>query len=145
MKHFVFVGHYVFGIGPAEVSGLLARIRDSNQRHGLTGALLYDDGNIMQIIEGPDDEVDAVRSKLRVDPRLGDIIDLHLGQSEVRMFPDWPMASGPCALQLSANWTPVHGHQGADPSNVVKDLPEMIAGLMLSFDSRRRSFGLYPR
>lgn len=142
VKHFVFVGYYPHGTGPAEVVALLARIRANNKRDGITGVMLYDEGSVMQVVEGPDEAVDALCKRLRGDRRIGDIIDLHTEHSDSRLFPGWPMGCGPDVYHLGPDWTPAQGLAFAEPSDVLKRLPPMIGGLLHSFDSRRRAPGV---
>lgn len=41
----------------AELADLLKSARDNNQRHDITGMLLYKDNNFIQILEGPEQAV----------------------------------------------------------------------------------------
>lgn len=75
----------------AELSDLLAVSRRNNAGMGITGMLLYKDGNFMQVLEGEEAAVRALYARITGDPRHGGEIVLHQGYSERRQFPDWSM------------------------------------------------------
>lgn len=70
---------------------MLMQIRPLNLRSGVTGMMLYRDGNIIQTIEGPDEAVTALFDKIRDDPRHKDVIVLLKETVEKRQFPEWSM------------------------------------------------------
>jgi len=78
-----------------EDSELEALLRDSsrnNLRDDITGMLLYKGGNIMQVLEGPEDKVLALVDKLRHDSRhfgLQVLLRSHIAE---RQFDQWAMA-----------------------------------------------------
>ena len=53
--------------------------------------LLYKDGNFMQVLEGDEDTVRALSTKIADDPRHRGLITLLQGPREERQFPDWSM------------------------------------------------------
>ena len=55
---------------------LLAVARRNNPRAGVTGQLLYKDGNFMQLIEGDEAAVRALFARIERDPRHGGVIVL---------------------------------------------------------------------
>jgi hypothetical protein len=75
-----------------ELERLLAVARASNGRYRITGALMYSDGNFLQVLEGPDDAVQRVYAKICQDPRHRGILCLLSRPIEARSFPDWSMA-----------------------------------------------------
>lgn len=74
-----------------ELGDLLARSRSNNARLGVTGMLLYKDGNFMQVLEGEEEVVRGLYAKISADPRHRGEIVLHQGSSEGRSFPEWTM------------------------------------------------------
>ncbi|CAN5591030.1 MAG: BLUF domain-containing protein [Actinomycetota bacterium] len=74
-----------------ELDELLAVSRENNARLGITGMLLYKDGNFMQVLEGDEGEVRALYGKISSDPRHGGEMTLHKSHSDGRSFPDWTM------------------------------------------------------
>jgi Sensors of blue-light using FAD len=71
--------------------GLLDQARSNNDRDGLTGLLLYRDGNFMQTIEGPEAAIARLLSRLEVDPRHTGLSVLLSGEREDRRFDEWSM------------------------------------------------------
>jgi hypothetical protein len=70
---------------------MLTKIRPLNQQQGITGMMLYRDGNIIQTIEGPDDVVMNVFKKIEADVRHKDVMVLLKESVERRQFPEWSM------------------------------------------------------
>lgn len=75
----------------SDLEELLATSRDNNARAGITGMLLYKEGNFMQVLEGEEEAVRAVYDKIGEDPRHRGEITLQEGFTEERQFPDWSM------------------------------------------------------
>jgi hypothetical protein len=63
-----------------------------NTQHGITGLLLYKDGNIIQALEGPDKEVDALFARIKRDPRHKSVSLILRKPISERRFPTWSMA-----------------------------------------------------
>lgn len=74
-----------------ELVDLLTRARANNSRLGITGMLLYKDGNFIQILEGDRQEVENLYNIISQDPRHHDIIILDQGLSSERQFAEWSM------------------------------------------------------
>jgi hypothetical protein len=70
---------------------LLERSRAKNQRLGITGMLLYKDGNFIQALEGQAEAVDGLFTVIRRDPRHRDVIRLVRREIKEREFADWSM------------------------------------------------------
>jgi hypothetical protein len=59
-----------------ELLALLQKSRENNERLRLTGTLLYKDGNFIQMLEGPEDTVQAMTEKIGRDARHGSPVSL---------------------------------------------------------------------
>jgi hypothetical protein len=70
---------------------LLETCRKNNAELGVTGMLLYKDGNFMQVLEGDEGSVRGLYERIAADPRHGGEITLQQGFAEGRQFPDWSM------------------------------------------------------
>jgi hypothetical protein len=70
---------------------LLETCRKNNAELGVTGMLLYKDGNFMQVLEGDEGAVRGLYERIAADPRHGGEITLQQGFAEGRQFPDWSM------------------------------------------------------
>jgi len=75
-----------------EVGAMLESARVSNQRNGLTGALLYHRGRFVQILEGPKEQVQARFAIIAADPRHSDVQVMREVWIGERQFAEWTMA-----------------------------------------------------
>lgn len=71
---------------------LLAQCRESNARNGITGMLLYKDGNFMQMLEGPPAVLKRRFLAIRLDHRHDSVVTLDEQVTEARRFSEWSMA-----------------------------------------------------
>jgi hypothetical protein len=88
----VYVSSATHLMAESELIDLLRTCRDNNAEAGITGMLLYKDGNFMQALEGPEDAVTRVHSKILADPRHKGLITLVREPLESRQFGEWSMA-----------------------------------------------------
>lgn len=108
---------------------LLAQSRAANERHGITGMLLYKNGNFMQVLEGEELAVRRVHKQIGKDIRHRGMLVLLRRHQQARDFADWSM--GFCDLG-SVQSPPLPGysefmnvdlmdaHFFSDPSNAQK-------------------------
>ncbi|MEM6343106.1 MAG: BLUF domain-containing protein [Bacteroidota bacterium] len=75
-----------------ELDELMAISHLNNVRDQITGILVYVDGSIIQLIEGPEYNVQRLYRKIQMDMRHHGIIRLYEGAIENRLFPHWTMA-----------------------------------------------------
>jgi hypothetical protein len=71
---------------------LLEEANKRNAKAGITGMLLYKDGQFMQILEGSEKAVKTAFGRISKDPRHYGIIVLLKETAEERHFPNWFMA-----------------------------------------------------
>jgi hypothetical protein len=82
-----------------DLQHLLKQSRSWNTQHGLTGMLLYIEGqftgtprgSFMQVLEGTKLEVEYMFSLIKQDERHHNITVLQQGELKKRDFPDWQM------------------------------------------------------
>ena len=74
-----------------ELLALLKVARANNARLDVSGMLLYADGNFVQLIEGPDNAVDALYAKISRDPRHTSLLKALDGPISERRFADWTL------------------------------------------------------
>lgn len=75
----------------AELNNILDKARRNNSKEDVTGALLYNEGNFAQVLEGPLASVENIFEKIQCDPRHSEVTVLENGSAESRQFPDWAM------------------------------------------------------
>jgi hypothetical protein len=74
-----------------ELEELLIKSRRRNEASGVTGMLLYRDGNFMQFLEGPREAVLDSMNRIKGDPRHRGVIVLLQETRPERDFSDWSM------------------------------------------------------
>jgi hypothetical protein len=75
----------------AQLTELLQQSRRANELAGLTGMLLYSDGNFFQLLEGEPAAVDALYAKLHLDKRHKQLTLIIREPIPKRDFADWSM------------------------------------------------------
>jgi hypothetical protein len=97
MKYIVYVSQAVKPFSQNDLGGLLAHSRTRNKADGITGLLVYrynedfDRGNFLQVLEGPDKELDDVWDRISGDSRHHTIVVVEEGELDQRMFAEWTM------------------------------------------------------
>ena len=91
MFFLVYVSSAVRQFSPSELVDLLANCHENNATLGITGMLLYKDGNFMQVLEGDQEVVRPLYAKIGRDPRHRGLLTLLQGPLAERQFPDWSM------------------------------------------------------
>ncbi len=74
-----------------ELEELLAIARTKNAGKGVTGLLLYAEGNFLQILEGERVQVEALYAHIAGDPRHYGVVRLMRREVARRSFSDWRM------------------------------------------------------
>lgn len=75
----------------ASLAALLRGARDNNAQLGITGMLLFSDGDFIQVLEGEEPAVDALVRRIFADPRHGRIVRIIRESIAARSFADWSM------------------------------------------------------
>jgi hypothetical protein len=88
----VYVRSAVRPLTEDEILDILLIARQNNERLGVTGMLLYRDGNFLQVLEGPASVVDSLIQRIRRDPRHAGVIVVSRKNIEERQFQEWSMA-----------------------------------------------------
>lgn len=125
----------------ADLDDILLTSRRNNQDLGVSGALLYQDGNVMQVLEGAETEARLLYGRIGLDPRHKDLITVLHGFQDERQFPDWSMAFHDVGRDLGKSldeYNPFLDTQ-MDPKEFGSD-PALSQRLLLSF---KTSLGLH--
>lgn len=91
MYFIVYVSAATEVFSKAALLDLLAKAREKNHRLGITGLLLYKDGDFIQLLEGEKAAVQSLFNTISADPRHANTIVLLEGESDKRLFSDWSM------------------------------------------------------
>ncbi len=104
----VYVSAAVTWFSERALRELLQQCRHSNAQAGITGMLLYKDGNFMQTLEGEESAVRALQQRIAADRRHQGMVVLHTSRIKRRQFADWSMGFTDLGLpadQLPAGYT----------------------------------------
>lgn len=91
MFHLVYVSSAARPFSKTELVELLQVARANNERLGITGMLLYRDGNFMQVLEGEEPMVRDLYARIERDPRHQGSIILLEESLKRRQFGEWSM------------------------------------------------------
>ena len=92
MLSLIYVSTSINLLSDDELLDILKVSRENNASKEITGMLLHKGGNFMQVLEGPDDVVNALYEHIKADPRHKDVTMISSEQISTRQFPGWEMA-----------------------------------------------------
>lgn len=91
LYHIVYVSSASHLFSKQELLDLLEKAREKNHRLGITGLLLYRDGDFIQLLEGEKDAVETLFATISTDPRHSQTMVLLEEPTDQRLFDDWSM------------------------------------------------------
>ncbi len=89
-----------FGFDESVLAGILLDARRCNKRDDITGALVCRADIYLQLLEGPEAQVENTLERIRQDDRHANVQVLVSGPVEDRMFGDWDMLHDPARSWL---------------------------------------------
>jgi len=97
----------------------------------VTGGLLFSEGCFAQVLEGPQDAVEAAFERIQCDARHCEVVVLQSGPITKRDFPDWSMAfaGADAASSPLAKVTLAGAFSGQ--SSIGDDVLDMLKGLVV--------------
>jgi hypothetical protein len=99
-----------FGFDDASLNGILLTARRNNPRDEITGALICRHDLYLQLLEGPEDAVEARYRSIARDDRHLEVVKRVSRRVTERMFPSWAMRDDPARSWM---WTAQEVAQGA--------------------------------
>jgi hypothetical protein len=115
-----------------DLPALLTTARTANAARGVTGMLAYINGNFLQVIEGTEESIDELYTKISADPRHRRISVLVREPITTRSFADWSM--GFEALLPADLQTLIGENDFFDSGSCVDALdPGVVKSVLLSF------------
>jgi Sensors of blue-light using FAD len=87
----VYVSNAVRRLTDDEIASFLVKARARNEKLGVTGVLLYSDGNFMQYLEGSAQALAEIYPAIKASPLHQGIIELLRERIQSREFADWSM------------------------------------------------------
>lgn len=91
LYHIVYVSSASQLFSKQELLDLLEKAREKNHRLGITGLLLYRDGDFIQLLEGAKDAVETLFATISADSRHNQTMVLLEEPTDQRLFNDWSM------------------------------------------------------
>ncbi|MCD2452989.1 BLUF domain-containing protein [Methylicorpusculum oleiharenae] len=91
MFHLVYVSSAIKPFSKSDLLALLVKSRENNAKQGISGMLLYKDGNFMQVLEGEETVVRNLFEVITQDSCHRGVIVLLEEQISVPVFRDWSM------------------------------------------------------
>lgn len=113
-----------------EVGRILIQSRRNNGRSGLVGGLYFADGCFFQVLEGRQDDVEALYARLHADPRHEDLKVLDRRTIPEPSFRGWAMKHVPDAPEVRSLMAR-HGRTGFDPYDFEPAVVEAMVALLL--------------
>ena len=89
--HLIYVSTAVAPMSDDDLMSLLRQSRARNERHRITGMLLYRGGHFMQVLEGEEASVMSIFNDIERDRRHKNVDVLRAEYIQHREFPDWTM------------------------------------------------------
>jgi len=74
-----------------ELEALLRQAKSHNASANVSGILIYNDGNFIQYLEGPEPAVTNLFERIKLDPRHKNVTRLDFANIKSRVFGDWWM------------------------------------------------------
>lgn len=74
-----------------ELNELLRVSRRYNERNGITGILLYSEGNFFQVLEGEEAVIDELYARIKEDGRHDQVVQIVRESISARTFKNWTM------------------------------------------------------
>ena len=102
-----------------DLSEILAVSRLNNTSKGITGLLLYNEGDILQVLEGEEESVLNLYANIEADTRHTGVVKMVSGTSKERSFPDWSMG---VKTASDSEWGEMTGYLSIKPFHIFQKL-----------------------
>ena len=131
MYRLVYVSTAAETLTDKDIGDIVATAQRINAERDITGLLLFNGLNFMQILEGPRKNVDDVFARISVDPRHISVVAILQEPMGARVFHNWAMIYK--YVLASANGTEMKPDDLSDVLGL--EMPEHIRRLIDNFDT----------
>ena len=90
MRHLLYIST-ANGVKEADIADIAAQSRDNNVTSDITGFLLFNGRNFLQLLEGEQAHLLSLMNRLALDTRHSGIVKIVDQPASERAFPDWGM------------------------------------------------------
>ncbi len=91
MKSVLYVSVADPDVGTDAIKAIVSHSQRRNLADGITGIMLYNGSNFLQLIEGDADVINACYARIQSDPRHSGVVTLRDQPIDEREFPGWAM------------------------------------------------------
>jgi hypothetical protein len=91
MQQLIYASASVRPFRASDLYEMLTTARKFNGDHDITGMMIYHARSILQVLEGPDEEIDALFLRIRRDPRHTALRLIARSTLPSKEFESWPM------------------------------------------------------
>ena len=92
IRSLVYISTAKAGLGEADIESILETAQRNNKQNKLTGLLVFNGTNFMQLLEGAAEDVNNCMAIIANDPRHHGMVVVCRDDMAQREFPDWYMA-----------------------------------------------------
>lgn len=103
MFQIIYVSSATSQMSENDLIDLLSQCRTRNQAMGISGVLLYSEGNFIQVIEGTEDKLNAVYQRILEDERHTGSIIISKKKITERTFCEWSMGFKTVSKETTKN------------------------------------------
>ena len=108
MRRVRYISDFAVPLSPEEVAEIARVSAANNARDGITGMLIASGSLFFQLIEGPDDAVDALLRRILADRRHRNVMLLGDERGDLpRQCPDWAMKKVDLSLESAVRSEPL--------------------------------------
>jgi len=91
IRKLLYVSSATVGFDDASLEALVKQSAENNERLGVSGVLLFRDGNFCQLLEGPAEIIEALTTRIRQDRRHTGFTVIADEEHSERSVPFWSM------------------------------------------------------
>jgi len=121
-----------------DLFALLEQSRRDNYKANITGVLLYVLGNIVQVIEGGQEEVESLFDRIKRDRRHTDVTCVVNQQIQERLFSDWSMGYETLTVRQLTQVRPIIKLDQPTEFTLSAEQPAILKTLQLFYETNRR-------
>ena len=99
LVHLIYASRAVEAFSEEQILLLLANARGKNQALGITGMLLFDHGDFLQVLEGEEDTVHGLFAHISRDSRHQGMVKIVDEAVRTRQFDNWSMGYRSCSRE----------------------------------------------
>lgn len=129
MRQIVYISTANANLLDTDIGNIMEASLRNNPRRDITGFLLFNGRNFLQLVEGPEESLDGLMADLGLDPRHGGIVLLENNAITQRSCDDWAMKRLTLADSVSTKQAALKQHLPDSLDDRVKRTIQNFAAL----------------